>query len=167
MNQGINSNAFVRDPRGLYRTVRAVTEGELIAHAASLLESRLRGDTLSSPQSSGEFLRLKLAQEEREVFACLFLDARHRVIDLRVLFKGTIDSATVHPREVVKAALQLNAAAAILTHNHPSGHPEPSEADKHLTIRIKEALSLIDVRVLDHIVVGTEGWCSFADRGLL
>jgi DNA repair protein RadC len=101
------------------------------------------------------------------VFTCLFLDNRHRVIECEELFRGTIDGASVHPREVVKRALQLNAAALILAHNHPSGVAEPSQADQQLTRRLREALGLVDIRVLDHLVVGDGEAVSFAERGLL
>jgi DNA repair protein RadC len=101
------------------------------------------------------------------VFAVLFLDTHHRAISYEELFHGTIDGASVHPREVVNAALRHNAAAVILSHNHPSGVAEPSEADRRITQRLKDALALVDVRVLDHFVVATEGSVSFAERGLL
>jgi DNA repair protein RadC len=104
---------------------------------------------------------------EREVFGCLFLDNRHRLIALEEMFLGTIDGASVHPREVVKRALKLNAAAVILAHNHPSGVAEPSQADELITARIRDALALVDIRVLDHLVVGGTTVTSFAERGLI
>jgi len=104
---------------------------------------------------------------QREVFACVFLDTRHRVITVREIFFGSIDSATVHPREIVKACLELNAAAVILVHNHPSGVAEPSAADGHITRRIAEAAALVDVRILDHLIVGEREAVSMAARGLL
>ena len=97
----------------------------------------------------------------------LFLDTRHRLIEYRELFHGTIDSASVHPREVVKEALRLNAAAVIVSHNHPSGNPEPSSADRTLTQRLREALGLVDVRVLDHVIVAGAATASFSERGLI
>jgi DNA repair protein RadC len=109
---------------------------------------------------------LKLAPYEHEVFVCLFLDNQHRVIACDELFRGTIDGASVYPREVVKAALQYNAAALIMAHNHPSGISDPSQADRVITEKLKEALALIDVRVLDHFIVG-ENVYSFAEHGLL
>jgi DNA repair protein RadC len=112
-----------------------------------------RGAEFTSPTLVKEYQRNKLAGFEHEVFAVLFLDTRHRLIEYREMFHGTIDSASVYPREVVKEALRLNAAAVILSHNHPSGNPEPSSADKALTQRLKEALGLVEVRVLDHVVV--------------
>jgi DNA repair protein RadC len=111
-------------------------------------------------------VKLKLATYEHEVFACLMLDNRNRVIAFRELFRGTIDGASVYPREVVKQALADNAAAVIFAHNHPSGATEPSQADIAITERLKKALALIDVRVLDHLIVGDEV-TSFAERGIL
>jgi len=113
------------------------------------------------------FLRLRLGRCRREVFGVLFLDSQHRLIEYRALFFGTVDSATVHPREVLRAAMDLNAAAVILAHNHPSGVAEPSRADVALTERLRSALSLVDIRVLDHLVVVPTGTVSFAERGLL
>ena len=163
----LDFGAFIRDANGYYAMMRPATEAELIAQASAILETRLRGEPLSSPEASKEFLRLKLAPLEHEVFACLFLDNRHRVIAFETLFRGTIDGASVYPREVVKTALHHNAAAVIFSHNHPSGVAQPSRADEQLTRRLIDALALIDVRVLDHIVASTEGTVSFAERGLL
>jgi DNA repair protein RadC len=126
-----------------------------------------RSDALSSPQDTRRFLRARLRGYPHEVFACLFLDNRHRVISFDELFHGTIDSASVHPREVVRRALKHNAAAVILAHNHPSGVAEPSNSDRAITRRLMEALALIDVRVLDHLVIGDADAVSFAERGLL
>ncbi|MEX2517491.1 MAG: DNA repair protein RadC [Gammaproteobacteria bacterium] len=126
-----------------------------------------REDVLTSPQQTRDFLRSRLRGYTHEVFACLFLDNRHRVISFDEMFQGTIDSASVHPREVVRRALKHNAAAVILTHNHPSGVAEPSHSDQAITRRLIEALGLIDVRVLDHIVIGDGEAVSFAERGLL
>jgi hypothetical protein len=114
-----------------------------------------RGASFSSPAAVKEYLRAKLAGFEHEVFAVLFLDSQHRLIEYAEMFHGTIDSASVHPREVVKEALRLNAAAVIVSHNHPSGNPEPGGADKLLTQRLKEALALVDVRTLDNLA-GTD-----------
>ncbi|VAW57317.1 UPF0758 family protein [hydrothermal vent metagenome] len=125
-----------------------------------------RGDSLTSPQQTRQFLTSKLREYPYEVFAVLFLDQRHRIIQFEELFRGTIDGASVYPREVVKKALQHNAAAVIFAHNHPSGVAEPSQSDERITLRLKEALSLVDIRVLDHFVVGDEV-VSFAERGLL
>ncbi len=129
-------------------------------------EKLKRGDELTSASVVRDYLKGKLRDYSHEVFACLFLDNRHRVIEFEELFTGTIDGASVYPREVVKRALAHNAAAIIFAHNHPSGVAEPSESDKRITQRLKDALALIDVRVLDHFVVGDE-LISFAERGLL
>lgn len=132
------------------------------------LSSRLvRGDVLSNPKDARNYLAARLRGYAFEVFACLFLDNRHRVISFDEMFRGTIDGASVHPREVVKRALDQNAAAVILAHNHPSGLAEPSPADQSLTERLKEALGLVDIRVLDHFVIGDGVTVSFAERGWL
>ena len=131
-----------------------------------LFENLQRGDALSSPQDTRHYLSSQLRDYPHEVFAALFLDQRHRVICFEELFRGTIDGASVYPREVVKKALQHNAAALIFAHNHPSGVAEPSQADEQITRRLIDALKLVDVRVLDHFVVGDEV-VSFAERGLL
>jgi DNA repair protein RadC len=125
-----------------------------------------RGEALTSPDKAKDCIKLKLAPYEHEVFVCLFLDNQHRVIACDELFRGTIDGASVYPREVVKTALQYNAAALIMAHNHPSGISDPSQADRVITGKLKEALALIDVRVLDHFIVG-ENVYSFAEHGLL
>ena len=147
---------------------RPATSDEIIAVAREHLSSRVRrGTTLSSPRATRDFLSLKLGDLDHEVFAVIFLDKRHRVISYNEMFRGTIDGASVHPREVVKEALKLNAAAVILAHPHPSGVAEPSQADELITHRLKEALDLIDVRILDHIIVAGGDTTSFAERGLL
>jgi DNA repair protein RadC len=131
-----------------------------------LFETVQRGDALSSPEDTRRFLSARLRDYAFEVFACLFLDNRHRVIAFEELFRGTIDGASVHPREVLRRALFHNAAAVILAHNHPSGVAEPSQSDQRITRRLSDALALVDVRVLDHLVVADEV-VSFAERGLL
>lgn len=136
--------------------------------ARRYLETPLqRDDLLDSPTAARDYLRARLGHRQREVFACLFLDTRHRVIQYSELFHGTIDGAAVHPREIVREALAHNAAAVILAHNHPSGVAEPSDADRRITDRIRESLALVDVRVLDHIVVGDTLVVSLAERGWL
>ena len=132
-----------------------------------LRECLERGDVLTNPDDTRNFLMSELSGRDYEVFACLFLDNKHRVIKFEEMFFGTIDGASVYPREVVKRALQHNAAALILTHNHPSGIAEPSDADISITKRLIEALNLIDVRVLDHVVIGDGHCISLAERGLL
>jgi DNA repair protein RadC len=142
----------------------------IIESAIKILESRISYSSsstpLTSPQASKDYVKLQLATYEHEVFACLFLDNKHRVITFEKLFRGSINSASVYPREVVKACLKHNAAAVILAHNHPSGVSEPSQADLSITSRLSDALALIDVRILDHLIVG-EDVTSFAERGLI
>ena len=136
-----------------YHVSRPISGDEILDQAKAILVTSLckgDGDVMSSPAVVSDYLRLQLATQEREIFACLFLDNRHRLIAFEELFQGTIDGASVHPREVVKAALHYNAAALILAHNHPSGVAEPSQADQRITQRLRDALALIDVRVLDH-----------------
>ncbi len=132
-----------------------------------LYETLKRSDALENPQQTREFLSARLRGYTHEVFACLFLDNRHRVLSFDEMFQGTVDGASVHPREVVKRALSHNAAAVIFAHNHPSGVAEPSEADTRLTRRLRDALALVDVRVLDHFIVGDGPPTSFAELGLL
>jgi DNA repair protein RadC len=126
-----------------------------------------RGNALTSPDITRAYLSAQLRGYSYEVFACLFLDNQHRVIQLDELFRGTIDGASVYPREVVKQALHHNAAAVIFAHNHPSGIAEPSAADKHITEKLKQALALFDIRVLDHFIIGDGQPYSFAEHGLL
>lgn len=131
-------------------------------HLGEALE---RGKPLTDPAATRKYLLAKLRDMPHEVFSCLYLDNRHRVIRFEELFRGTIDGASVHPREVVRAALKHNAAALIFAHNHPSGVAEPSDADRRLTRRLTDALALVDIRVLDHFVVGDGEVVSFAERG--
>jgi len=156
---------LVRDVDGQYRPARA---DEVLSQARRVLCQRVRrGATMSSPQAVKDHLRLEIGALEHEVFCVLFLDAQHRIILLKQMFRGTVTQTSVYPREVVKEALAQNAAAVILAHNHPSGAPEPSRADEYLTQTLKTALVLVDVRVLDHLVVGAGDVVSFAERGLL
>ena len=149
----------------------ASTDDDIIRQALTILEDRAKyaasGSELSNPQATRDLLRLKLSEHPREVFACLFLDNQHRLISYEELFFGTIDGCSVHPREVVIRALANNAAAVIFAHKHPSGVAEPSQADQQITERLKSALQLVDVRVLDHMIVGDGAITSFAERGLL
>ena len=145
-----------------------ISDETLVETALKLVSTKLvRGDRLESPRATRQYLSLRFASLEHEVFCCLWLDNRHRVIACDELFRGTIDGASVHPREVVKQALAQNAAAVILAHNHPSGVLEPSRADELLTQTLKSSLQLVDVRVLDHLVVGRGGALSFAEKGLI
>lgn len=146
-----------------YAQLQAVLEMARRHLAASLV----RESALESPAMVRQYLSAKLRHQTREVFACLLLDNRHRVIGFEELFWGTLNAAAVYPREVVKLALEANAAAVILSHNHPSGVAEPSHADRQITERLKAALALVDIRVLDHMVVGDNEVISFAERGWL
>ncbi|MGI9307882.1 MAG: RadC family protein [Gammaproteobacteria bacterium] len=132
-----------------------------------LQESVAPGQEIRSPSDSRQFLLAKLRDRPHEIFCCMFLDNRHRVLAFEELFRGTIDAAPVYPREIVKNALSCNAAAVILAHNHPSGVAEPSQSDEAITRRIRDALALIDVRLLDHFVIGGNSCVSLAARGLL
>ena len=140
-----------------------------ILDALVILKRRLKvpGHLFTCPADTRNYLALKCVAMEREHFGVLFLNNRHELLADEFLFSGTIDGATIHPREVVKAALKHNAAAVVLYHNHPSGIPEPSTADQRITTRLKDALALVDVRTLDHIIVGGDKTVSFAERGLL
>ena len=140
----------------------------LIALAISILKARhRRGQPLESPHTTRTYLQLQCADYRHEVFGCLFLDTRNRVVEHAELFRGSIDSATVHPRVVVQRALEVNAAAIVVFHNHPSGVAEPSRADRALTRRLADALGLVDIRLIDHLVIGESESVSFAERGWL
>jgi len=152
---------------GTYVMETPVTEADILQMAQQLAMSRLsKGRALTEPKQVFSHLQTLLQYHEYEVFALLMLDAKHRVIGFRELFRGTLDGASVYPREVVKIALEHNAAAVILVHNHPSGDPEPSQADRTLTTTLKSALNLVGTRILDHVVVGHDGCVSLAERGL-
>lgn len=153
---------------GTYVMESPVTEADILRMAQQLAMSRLsKGRTLTEPKQVFSHLQTLLQYHEHEVFALLLLDNKHRVIGFRELFRGTLDGASVYPREVVKVALEHNAAAVIMVHNHPSGDPEPSQADRTLTIPLKNALNMVGTRILDHVVVGHEGCVSLAERGYL
>ena len=138
---------------------------ELLERAADALATKYRREgTFTNPTNVKEYLKLKLGAHDREVFAVMFLDNQHQLISFEELFFGTIDAASIYPREVLKAALNHNAAAVVFAHNHPSGIAEPSQADRRITQRLVDALKLVDIRVLDHIVVG-EDCVSFAEKG--
>ncbi|CAM3165126.1 RadC family protein [Vibrio diazotrophicus] len=150
-----------------YQKQQRYQENEILEHAAEILATRyVRGDALTNPDATKEYVRCKLGSHEREVFALLLLDNQNRLIEFKELFQGTVDAASVYPREVVKAVLEINAAAVIFAHNHPSGDSTQSQADRRITERLKDALALVDVRVLDHIVTG-DTCTSFAERGWL
>jgi len=149
-------------------TLSDAEKGSLVALAMRVLSARHhRGRAIRSPDDTQAYLRLRLADRQTELFGCLYLDNRHRVLELCELFQGTIDGTSVYPRVVVQQALEVNAAAVILFHNHPSGVAEPSQADERITRRLKSALELIDVRVLDHFIVAAGDSVSMAARGIL
>ena len=159
---------------GEYATVSSpLTDDEIVARAIRILDERMKArpnynaKAMTSPVETRQYLRLNLAERPNEAFCVLFLDNRHRLIAFEELFYGTIDSAHVHPRVVVERTLQLGAASLILAHNHPSGVAEPSQADLAITRRLRDALGLIDVRLLDHFIVGDTEIVSLAERGLV
>jgi len=165
--QHIEPQAIKQDS-GDYLITNPISLTDLCALTAQLLENQFkRSETITSSTKTISFLQAKLALKEHEVFSVMYLDSQHGMIAFEELFTGTIDKASVYPRELMKRCLHHNAAAIILAHNHPSGIPEPSASDKTITSRLEEALKLIDVRILDHIVVAGTGAVSFADRGLL
>lgn len=148
--------------------IQAKREDGIIAQALQILAARhAPGACLTNPTDTVDYLTVLYGDYEHEIFGCIFLDNRNRVIAYEALFAGTVDGASVYPREVVKAALRHNAAAIMFYHNHPSGNTEPSSADIAITERLKKALALVDVRTLDHIVIGASGCLCFSERGLL
>jgi DNA repair protein RadC len=153
--------------KGVGRAKRANLLAALELSRRVLLEKARGTSALTSPGSVRDYLRLSLARREHEVFVCIWLDAQHRVLESDELFRGTLTQTSVYPREVVKKALRVNAAAVIFAHNHPSGAAQPSQADELLTRNLKEALALVEVRVLDHFIVAGNQSISFAERGLL
>ena len=163
------TNPFqVNETSGHFQALRPVTTNEILTMARKLIKRQfVRGKALTSPEATREYLMLELALLEREVFYCLFLDNQHRVLKVECCFQGTVNTANIYPREVVKLALQVNASAVILAHNHPSGLAEPSEPDRAITRRLIDALALVEVRVLDHFIIGGVEHFSFAEHGLL
>lgn len=160
----VGPKLFVRDKA---RNAPAAAE-QVLAAAQQIVDARMvRGTSFKDPSVACAFFRDKLGHLEREVFAVVLLDTRHRLIEYVELFQGTIDGAEVHPREVVRVALKFNAAAVLVAHNHPSGELEASAADRAVTVRLKQALALVEVRLLDHIVVGGLQTASMAARGLV
>ena len=153
----------IRDTKGVYHAVR---QDDVIEKAVQCIQRQFRrGKQMSCANTSKDYAQLLLAGHDQEVFAVMFMHSRHCILACEEMFYGTIDGASVYPREVVKAALRHNASAVILAHNHPSGDPEPSQADIQITRRLKDALHLIDVRILDHIIVGKTA-LSMAEKGL-
>lgn len=156
---------MVRDAQGRYLLA---TLDQILEAARQAIDHKLqRGASFTSPATVKEYLRAKLAGFEHEVFAVLFLDSQLNLIEYAEMFRGTISSASVHPREVVKEALRTNAAAVIVSHCHSSGNPEPSVADRSMTQQLKAALNLVDVRMIDHVIVAGNCTTSFAEKGLL
>ncbi|MEG0866495.1 MAG: DNA repair protein RadC [Hafnia sp.] len=153
----------------LFAATLSPAEQRTIRRALTLLESQLRepGAAFTSTAAVRDWLRLQLAGQERELFMVLYLDNQHRLLTHETLFKGTINHTQVHPREVVKSALKHNAAAVVVAHNHPSGVAEASQADRQITERLKKAMELMDIHLLDHLVVGSMDIISFAERGWL
>jgi DNA repair protein RadC len=158
-----NAEAIRSDGIGDARVARLMAALEIGRRAIEGPVDRRRSFT--NPADAARCFRARLADLGHEVFSCLFLDTRHRMISFETLFRGTIDGAAVYPREIVKQALGLDAAAVILGHNHPSGDCEPSEADRNITLRVAKALALVDIRLLDHLVVSRQGHVSLAERG--
>jgi DNA repair protein RadC len=150
-------------------TSKPTREDVIIAHALDILQSRLvsRDFKIEGPDDAKNFVKLKLATLEHEIFSIMFLDSQHQLIAYDEMFRGTVSQTSVYPREVAKRALELNSSAVILCHNHPSGVPTPSRADENLTRTLKSALELIDVRVLDHFIVGGSKVVSMAELGLI
>lgn len=148
---------------------RPVTEQEILHLAKDIAASRFirAGPEISSSQLAGDFLNHLIGNDEREFFVVIFLDVRHRIIAYEQLFQGTIHSSPVYPREIIKRVLYHNAGAVILAHNHPSGDPTPSDKDRQVTSLVKDALSFIETRLLDHLIIAGSKWFSFADEGIL
>lgn len=165
LSLSLDSSLLVRDDQGRYLIA---TADQILEAARQVIDQKIRrGASFTSPSEVKDYLKAKLSGYEREVFAVMLMDSKHCLIEYVELFQGTIDQAAVYPREVVKLAMQHNAAAMIISHNHPSGNPDPSRADEMLTKRLQDALALVDVRVLDHIIVAGNDTASFAERGLI
>ena len=164
-SSSFDATLMVRDAQGRYLPA---TADQILEAARKVVEQKmLRGVPFTSPAEVKEYLIARLAGLEHEVFAVIYLDAQHRVLDYVEMFRGTVSQTSVYPREVVKHALSRNSSALLLVHNHPSGSAEPSRADEHLTQTLKSALSLVDVRVIDHLIVAGPTILSFAERGLI
>lgn len=162
-DEGVNVPVYGRNDLGLTLEERAI-----VSQARRILSKAVnRGDAFHKPEDVGSYLSLRLAGLECEIMGAVFLDTRHRLLKVEELFRGTLDGASIFPREVVREALAAGAAAVVLYHNHPSGVTEPSRADVRLTGRISSALELVDIRVLDHLVIAGGEWVSLAERGLL
>jgi DNA repair protein RadC len=161
----LSNRLLVRDVDGQYR---AASTDEVLSHAKRILARRVRrGAVMSSPEAVKDYLRLEIGVLEHEVFHVIFLDAQHRFIARKEMFRGTLTQTAVYPREIVKEALLCNAAAILCAHVHPSGHEQPSRADEQLTTSLRTALAIVDVRVLDHFVVTCDKVFSFSEAGLM
>ena len=165
----LQTNIFkCTEQSGYYTIDRPVTEQQIVDFAKQIISNYfLYGKSITSPSDAIEFLQSKLATRQREVFAVIFLSNKNEVIAYEELFQGTIDQTAVFPREILKRALFHNASGVVLSHNHPSGHPEPSQADIAITEKIKSALEFIDVRMLDHIIIGGLESFSLAEKGYI
>jgi len=163
----LEAGAELETIKGLGPAKRAQFAAAIELARRSLQEKLKESAALTSPGAVRDYLRLRLASRKEEAFVCIWLDAQHKAIDIEDAFKGTLTQTSVYPREIVKAALRVNAAAVIFAHNHPSGVAQPSQADELLTRNLKEALALIEVKVLDHFIVAGNQAISFAERGLL
>ena len=163
----LEAGAELETVKGLGPAKRAQFAAAIELARRSLQEKLKESAALTSPGAVRDYLRLRLASRKEEAFVCIWLDAQHKAIDIEDAFKGTLTQTSVYPREIVKAALRVNAAAVIFAHNHPSGVAQPSQADELLTRNLKEALALIEVKVLDHFIVAGNQAISFAERGLL
>lgn len=159
---------FIADNNGKYKAKRALSEKQILKAAKAILKKQFtKGKAFTNPNTVKNHLMFEYANYEHEVFICIFLGNQHRIIKEVEMFRGTIDSASIYPREVVKKALELNAAAVMFAHNHPSGISTPSHADKQITEKLKQALGLIDINVLDHFIIGGACIYSFAENGLI
>lgn len=166
MSTNLYSNSSTTEETG--KIPENISEDDVLYWAEKIVTKRFtRSNYLTSPDATREFLQIIFAKEHREFFIVIFLDNQNGVLGYEILFQGTIDGAAIYPREIVKAVLDNNSASVVLAHNHPSGTAIPSEADKRITTRVIQALDTIDVRVLDHLVVGGIDIISFAERGLL
>ena len=163
----LEAGAELETIKGLGPAKRAQFAAAMELARRSLQEKLKESVALTSPGAVRDYLRLRLASRKEEAFVCIWLDAQHRAIDIEEPFRGTLTQTSVYPREIVKAALRINAAAVIFAHNHPSGVAQPSQSDELLTRNLREALSLIEVKVLDHFIVAGNQAISFAERGLL
>ena len=163
----IKTGFIASDQAGEYITARPVNADDILAMAKRLIQRKYqRGRVISKPEDAAEFLPFKLATLEHESFWVMFLSNQHRVLAFEEMFRGTVDQASVYPREVVKRAIQLNACAIIFAHNHPSGNTEASHSDINITDKLKKALLLIDIRVLDHFIVAGDSTLSMTEKGL-